>query len=62
MASLTIVNLFVFIIVAKFYKYRVPDFERKGETWKIISPDDLYTDEEKESTDQTLGAQTQTII
>ena len=39
LAGLTIINLGVFIIVARLYKYRVPDFEAKEDDGKIDLPD-----------------------
>ena len=35
LAGLTVLNLGIFVIVAKFYKYRVPDFETRVEAKKI---------------------------
>ena len=39
LAGLTVINLGVFILVARLYKYRVPDFEAKEEDSKINLPD-----------------------
>ena len=42
LAGLTIINLGIFIIVARLYKYRVPDFEAKEEDKKINLPDQTF--------------------
>lgn len=44
LAGLTVINLGVFILVARLYKYRVPDFEVKEEDSKINLPDQYAYD------------------
>ena len=47
LAGLTIINLGIFIIVARLYKYRVPDFEAKEEDSKIDLPDQSHAYDNK---------------
>lgn len=42
LAGLTGINLLIFIVVARLYKYRVPDFEAREEDRKINLPDSPY--------------------